>query len=158
MRESDRVEDSRILSHHLSQRIDGGKMKSIILGLVIGLSMILSVNAEYSTYKDSKYYCENATMSEWFMADCPADYRVENDWFSYYHFENQSLAYCNQNKELVINCSYEIKKWNHPNVQGSAAPSRIQTESTTLLIPEFSTITAAFALVGSALIYFRRRK
>ena len=131
-----------------------------LLSLLIGLLCISLVSADYISYKDDQYWCSDKSPGETFIADCPGDYRIPGDWFHYYHFtQNQSQAYCGEDSKLKINCTYVIKDWMHPNVVGSS--SFIKTSSGNdyqqPAVPEFTTISAALALIGAGIIAFTRR-
>jgi hypothetical protein len=135
-------------------------MKKLIY-LLVSLICISMVSAEYITYKDDAYWCQNRTSSETFIADCPADYRVPGNWFNYYHFtQNISEAYCSSEGKFMINCTYVITNWIHPNVVGGSSYVQISGGSSEqpTAVPEFTTIAAALALIGSGIIIYRKRK
>jgi len=138
-------------------------MKKSIIYLIAGLICLTTINAAFITYKDDEYWCSGKVTNETFIASCPSDYRVEGDWFKYYNYlENESVAYCTNDKQLIVNCEYNIENWNHPNVAGSPASSGLSRETyiqnTQNQIPEFTTITLGLALIGASFIYFKKRK
>lgn len=103
--------------------------------------------------------CIDKSVGQYFILGCPADHRVEGDWFKEYHFlNNESLAWCDIDGTLIFqNCSYEIRNWIHPQVSGT--PNDYGTiQSKSQQVPEFTTLTAAIALLGAGTIIFRLKK